>query len=526
MRLKTSADLDKRVHDDISAALAEPKKKESAVIQPSLWRIIMKSPITKPAAAAVIVIAVLIGIHQFGGSIESVSWADVKQAFLAQPWVHIKYDNGREWWHNLCERKTYLKNEHGTYTVVDLALNVQYEYLPGDDHIMAFTIYKDGKVPPWQPNTAWELVVGHLEKADGKRLGNYHEVEKHADTLDGRHLIRFDIYLIDAFWQRILTREVWANPVTRLPVRIRDKLTASEQKEQSKEYITGDFDFPKTGPATIYDLGLPAHLKIVNYDEREATTTIEASKVIQAGSEASENFPMNYRAIIWEDKTQYGTVHLIYHHGHKISVSTYINLPIPTNSDIPLTVQDVLKWTHTQEASSATIFDGEKEYIREHTETGLEVKVHHVEWPYLVLQVCFRLEERFWPYVGWAKGRHSEITTEHPETPLGCVVLLEETEYFFVDPEKDYLCVKEISMRSDGNSRKRSETCWSNFSQLPTGHWYPTKEYHKNFGDPERGTSDHEQYWNIDIKLLEDSEYPSDIFNGEKLLEGAEVKTY
>jgi len=63
LKLRASADLDKRVHDDISATLAEPKKTESAAIQPSLWRLIMKSPITKlAAAAAVIIIAVAISV--------------------------------------------------------------------------------------------------------------------------------------------------------------------------------------------------------------------------------------------------------------------------------------------------------------------------------------------------------------------------------------------------------------------------------------------------------------------------------
>ncbi|MHC4636050.1 MAG: hypothetical protein ACYTBV_00945 [Planctomycetota bacterium] len=45
----------------------------------NIWRIIMKSRIIRLAVAAVIIIAVLIGINQFGGSIDgaSVAWADV-----------------------------------------------------------------------------------------------------------------------------------------------------------------------------------------------------------------------------------------------------------------------------------------------------------------------------------------------------------------------------------------------------------------------------------------------------------------
>jgi hypothetical protein len=42
-----------------------------------IWRIIMKSKITKLAAAAVIIIALIVGVPQFIGSIESVAWAEL-----------------------------------------------------------------------------------------------------------------------------------------------------------------------------------------------------------------------------------------------------------------------------------------------------------------------------------------------------------------------------------------------------------------------------------------------------------------
>lgn len=85
LRLKASARLDKRVHDDISKALAESEKTESAVTQPDIWRTIMKSPITKLAVVAVIVVAVLVGAFQFGDRVnmESVAFADVVRPLLA-----------------------------------------------------------------------------------------------------------------------------------------------------------------------------------------------------------------------------------------------------------------------------------------------------------------------------------------------------------------------------------------------------------------------------------------------------------
>jgi hypothetical protein len=76
----TSAELDERVLGNVMEALEETKKKNSAAIEPNIWRIIMKSRITKLAAAAVIIIAVILGLNFFGGPSKSgLVFADVVQ---------------------------------------------------------------------------------------------------------------------------------------------------------------------------------------------------------------------------------------------------------------------------------------------------------------------------------------------------------------------------------------------------------------------------------------------------------------
>jgi len=55
----------------------------------NIRNIIMKSPITKLAAAAVIVIAVFIGIEQFNTNGSSVAWADVAERFESVPFFNI-----------------------------------------------------------------------------------------------------------------------------------------------------------------------------------------------------------------------------------------------------------------------------------------------------------------------------------------------------------------------------------------------------------------------------------------------------
>jgi len=81
IRVKPDAAVDERVLACAEAVLAKSTKNQDVVPlrRPSIWRKIMKSPVTKLAAAAVIIIAVLTGIHYFGVSIPgtSVVFADV-----------------------------------------------------------------------------------------------------------------------------------------------------------------------------------------------------------------------------------------------------------------------------------------------------------------------------------------------------------------------------------------------------------------------------------------------------------------
>ena len=96
LKINPSPDLDTRVHNAIDDALAERKRIESAYRpfddtpptttfegrqgKPNIWRIIMRSPITKLAMAAVIIIAVLVGIYVITGKTPVVTccaWAQI-----------------------------------------------------------------------------------------------------------------------------------------------------------------------------------------------------------------------------------------------------------------------------------------------------------------------------------------------------------------------------------------------------------------------------------------------------------------
>ncbi|KPL13161.1 hypothetical protein AMJ85_00020 [candidate division BRC1 bacterium SM23_51] len=79
LNFTASAEMRDRILDDILKAQEKSKQTKSAIAEPNIGRIIMKSRIAKLAVAAVIIIMVLVGIHQLGGPIDgtSVTWAGV-----------------------------------------------------------------------------------------------------------------------------------------------------------------------------------------------------------------------------------------------------------------------------------------------------------------------------------------------------------------------------------------------------------------------------------------------------------------
>ena len=529
------------VHDRVLGKLLdtmeESEKADSPVTRVSVWRTVMKSRLTKIAAVVVVIVGVVVGMHVFTGSPDGASfaWADVQAAVLAQEWVHVKYDSGREEWHNLSVGDTFLKYARGMlYAGAGV---YHHRYMPGWKCITQSRRASSTADLP-RERSAWEVVVGPLEKPSESRRAN---IEKCTEVVDGRSLVRFDVYRLDAYDRKVLAEQLWADPKTRLPVRVRRRHKASEREKQGRDFMVGDFDFPETGPTTIYDLGAPAGLEIIDGAEREKDTSPEARQVIQKGKECSDSFVDRYRAVVWEDmmKNRGSEVNVIHRDGNRIRVSTHYfvqHILKRGQIDVPLTVDDILKRAQDEECMSVLVFDGERSYSRRNPasysndeDKPAKVVVRRCEWPRVAeLQLWFRMERRFWPYAGWARSHRCEIVTDHPDNPVGCVAIAAEKEnVFFVDPSRDYLVVGEIRQgKIGGRLQKTSETWWSDFARLPSGHWYPRRECLSSYANPERGTRGHEEKRNIDIQLLEEDEFPVDVFDGEKLLEGAEVETY
>jgi hypothetical protein len=87
--INTSTEMDKRILHDTLKIQQECKRTKLAETQPDIWRTIMKNPIIKLTAAAVIIAVVVLGLFEFinTGSKSGVVWAEVAQKVEASPGV-------------------------------------------------------------------------------------------------------------------------------------------------------------------------------------------------------------------------------------------------------------------------------------------------------------------------------------------------------------------------------------------------------------------------------------------------------
>ncbi|MHC4443498.1 MAG: hypothetical protein ACYTF1_02570 [Planctomycetota bacterium] len=103
------AEMNQRTLNDIFEAQEKTERAMPADLQPDIWRIVMQSKFVKYAAAAVIIIAILIGINHLGDSKHgaNIAWGQVIQRIANVDYFHfyavMKGENGfpsiREGWY-------------------------------------------------------------------------------------------------------------------------------------------------------------------------------------------------------------------------------------------------------------------------------------------------------------------------------------------------------------------------------------------------------------------------------------------
>ena len=146
MSFEASSKMHDRVLDDIFLAHCHRKKGRLVHLELNIWRIIMRSKITKIATVAVIIITVMIGINQFGGSfdIASTAFAQMAEAIKNMPCVHVVIEgrrggeeHHREHWFDFESEIMCEKYSDGRVSFINIERSERYVYNPSAlSHIM------------------------------------------------------------------------------------------------------------------------------------------------------------------------------------------------------------------------------------------------------------------------------------------------------------------------------------------------------------------------------------------------------
>ncbi len=241
--VKTTTELDKRIIDASLLAQEKLKQKQSASIQPKIWRIIMKSRITKLAAAAVIIIALILGINYLDTPIDGASAVfaaamdRVKHArtFSCTSIFEVSYKDGGKRGKYLMKQKRMFKEPDrerhekltsappwpqyiGEVTIQHYGKRQRLQFRPSDKtaefHDMSSDYdidHKTGELKLTQLNTSLRDRLLELSAGAVEDLGRV--------ELDGQSVRK----LQSRKDKRITT--VWVNPETSYPVQIEHKWT-------------------------------------------------------------------------------------------------------------------------------------------------------------------------------------------------------------------------------------------------------------------------------------------------------------
>jgi len=271
LQTKASAELDKRVHSEISKALAETKKTQSAKPGPNIRKIIMRNKIIKVVAVVLITIVIL-SIFEFAGSrdidLASAALARTTEALKKVPWVHIsciakRSDSDKEtkselWRSNELQISIAINNDRGIVKFRDGGKNLIYEYNPKTNEIIVSKVTGKSHQFPIQLEEYLELFENHGVKYD---------LLEREDIIDGNSVRVFKISFVDE--NSIRGERVFrVYDGNNLPFESYVKTLDSNGLVILEGRMV--FEYPQEGPATIYDVcGVPLSAKVYGDDLAE-----------------------------------------------------------------------------------------------------------------------------------------------------------------------------------------------------------------------------------------------------------------
>lgn len=270
-RYKTDAETYDKALGSFLQAVDDHIKQKSAPTEPKIWRKIMKSRITKLAAAAVIIIAAYVVLNLSSGPIDvaSVTFAQITENMKQMPWLHAVVDAKQaagtemvdirlEAWLCIERQLSAVKDSNGK---VMFQNELEHDFQAYDPDTETITILRD-KGLNWNKNLS---SVGDIPGAMIKMYEEAGEkVVRETGKYKGKDVL---IFRMSAFLGGMdMWVEMTVDAERQVVVFINQK--AFDKDGKLTEEVNAHIDYPETGPESIYDVGVPKSTKTIR-DEKE-----------------------------------------------------------------------------------------------------------------------------------------------------------------------------------------------------------------------------------------------------------------
>jgi hypothetical protein len=240
----------------------EKLKTTTAATEPNIWKIIMKSKIAKFAIAAILIIAAIICFNHFGGSIDgaSVAWGKMIENMKRLPWMHIIMESEQnsnkqrfEVWISFESQVSASKRSSGEIRYSDSQKHVEYRYDPSEKTIEISYFSEDITKGSASIVNFWETWLKQVTKFSTESITE-------AGKYNGRKakIYKFKASQNELSYESMIIVDTSQN----LPVFGHQKsFDSNGNLIKSKDLY---FEYPEEGPTSIYDIGAPRNVKIID----------------------------------------------------------------------------------------------------------------------------------------------------------------------------------------------------------------------------------------------------------------------
>jgi hypothetical protein len=510
---------------------------------------IMKNPITKFTAAAVILIVAVMILHNSSVDMTTSVYAQMRENIKRMLWIHINTKGiykGKEveleQWFSDGEKVIALKKSDGELEFSDYKEGEKYVYDPNKQMIsLSFIDQNDyaRNAMPLQNGIDSMLSILTQRGAD---------IVYHPGEFQGKEVEIYEVrYNVDKI---TMNGKIYVNLQNRLPI-VCDYKAKDANGNQTTAWMK--FEFPENGPKNIYDIGAPVSAKAPAQD---------LQKVLEAYLSHRKNSTQHYIAIVTVDQwhQKIWTFNIVYNDGKIQRKETRTTDEFKQQweqysrqKDIPF--ESLLELTQkggTEYHSISLYVDGKSYWAYRNQNQPWKISEQRSEGPNQLTRDD--LAGLAWPIFSNMQNEGTLIENDYSrKNNLICIQQLQQGEKMpeghpdtvhlpskrlcYLNPNRDYICER-IEYHSLKNAPWQKDKSWlegvdpnklyqdssnitevTKYRQTKEGKWYPYKiEFRISPYDPNAG--EFQPYSLHDVKtvyLQTNPEFPEGIFDPNNL---------